>query len=125
MKTLLSLIFCALVILTSCTKTDTGSLSNAPGKNSPELRQSTPFKGTLVFLATTDFDLACDCGTFLPTANYFGTGNFTHLGLTTSKAKGCIAPVYVNNVLVGFHINSLCTSLVSANGDEVYVCSPL
>src|SRR4030095_13852490 len=114
MKKLLSLIFCAVVVLASCSKTDNG-LSTSPGNNSPELRKATPFKGTLVFLATTDFDLACDCGTYSPTDNYFGTGNFTHLGLTTSKAKGCIAPVFEDNVLVGFHVNSLCASFVAAN----------
>src|ERR1700752_126036 len=86
MKANLILIISAVVIFASCSKTEQSIPGNAL-KNSTELRQASPITGTMVYHATTDFDLGCDCAPYFPTDNYFATGTLTHLGLTTSKAK--------------------------------------
>ena len=74
-----------------------------------------PFKGTMVYEPTTTFNLPCNCGSFIDFGTLTGTGNLTHLGLTTSDIKPCIV-----FTATGFHVGVECGSFVAANGDQLY-----
>jgi hypothetical protein len=79
-----------------------------------------PFKGSLVYHYTESFNLPCNCGSFADAGNYFGTGNLTHLGNSTSKIKPCIALIFSGSAPIGVHVGQECGSFKAANGDEIY-----
>lgn len=148
MKKGLLLVMGMMVITASCRKSSNDSLiSNQTGvnKNTPAERHSRPFKGRIDYAFTTDFDLPCDCGSYTAAGNYYGTGNFTELGLTTSKIKPCTSPLYgsapsarasagsttqptgplpaspFTGTVIGNKVGVECASFVAANGDILYL----
>lgn len=79
-----------------------------------------PFKGSLIYHYTESFNLPCSCGTLTDAGNYYGTGNLTHLGKSTSKIKPCISLIFSGSTPIGVHVGQECGSFVAANGDEIY-----
>jgi hypothetical protein len=125
MKKQLLLIACAASLILSCSKTKNETLAANPLAANSSVRSAAraanPFTGSITYQFSTEFDLPCDCGSFYPGGNFFGTGNFSHLGLSTSKIKPCLSPVIVDGVQTGNHVGVECASFVAANGDEVYL----
>jgi hypothetical protein len=77
--------------------------------------------GSIHYTYTTAFDLPCDCGTAGTAAgNYIGSGTLTLLGLSSSKIKPCLSPIYSGTTVTGQHVGMECNTLVAANGDELY-----
>jgi hypothetical protein len=125
MKKQLLLIACAASLIASCSKPKnekfpvneaaTTTAANAAA------RSASPFTGSITYHFSTAFDLPCDCGAFYPGGNFEGTGNFSHLGASSSRIKPCLAPIIVEGAQVGNHVGVECASFVAANGDELYL----
>jgi hypothetical protein len=143
MKKSLLLMTGMIIFMTSCTKTNKDTLTdNTASPTSTHTiagKHSRPFKGSINYAFATNFDLPCDCGSYSVAGNFYGTGNFTELGLTTSKIKPCVSPIYatrptapvtnghtaespfLGGTPIGNHVGVECASFVAANGDELYL----
>lgn len=118
-KTLLFLMSGALLV-TACTKgTNENTSKNAVVKTAA--RQASPFTGSITYHFAPDIDLPCDCGSYYPAGNFYGTGNLNHLGMSSSKIKPCLSPIITDAGHVGDHVGVECASFVAANGDELYL----
>jgi len=111
MRKLLLLLLAAHVLISSCNKPeDTAVPDNT--RQTPAFRQAKPFSGTITFTQSQTDDLSCNCTGYIDNGTFNGSGNFAHLGLTTSKIKPCIQ-VDPDGIYVGYE----CASLTAANGD--------
>jgi hypothetical protein len=106
----------------SCNK-DSNDLSiseetlSSDHKNSQKAR---PFKGSVNYVGEAEIDLTCEC--IEPTFQgntFLGTGNLTHMGNIVSESIPCITYIENGGNIVGYNVESQCTTLVAANGDEV------
>ncbi|MBS1773048.1 MAG: hypothetical protein JST82_09305 [Bacteroidetes bacterium] len=131
MKSRLLLIAAAVMIIASCRKSNespiqsvqnAGTETETPAVSTSKSTKDCgkPFHGEMIYYFTNDFNLPCNCGTATPVGNLFGTGNLSHLGLSTSKIKPCSVPIMVGTNYIGDHIAVECGSFVAANGDELY-----
>jgi hypothetical protein len=127
MKNSLLLMFAAMLLITSCSKTNDNALVQATSQDNQKAAARTTGKvdhsisGSMHYVYTTDFDLPCDCGTAGTAAgNYIGSGTFTHLGLSSSKIKPCLSPIISGGTVVGQHVGMECCTFAAANGDEMY-----
>jgi hypothetical protein len=124
MKNQLVLLSAAILFITSCSKTNNNSVvpvANQSTMPKAAARASNPLSGSIHYTYTTSFDLPCDCGTTAaPAGNYSGTGILTHLGLSSTKIKPCLSPLYSGTTLIGQHVAVECNTLTAANGDELY-----
>lgn len=104
--------------------------SVSPQKNQVELSvrgaKPRPFKGTVVYYYDEELNAPeCDCsgvdGELLP-GGYYGSGQMSHMGLTTSEAAYCIV---FDGALdcpgPGNRINKLCPTFIAANGDQLFL----
>lgn len=82
---------------------------------------SVPFTGYINYHTTTAFNLNCtpSSGSF-PAGNYDGSGNLSHMGITTSKLEPCVTPLFAGTTQIGFKVTDVCGSFTAANGDEIF-----
>lgn len=127
MKSKLLVLSAAILLVASCKKVDNSALTSGDVAANVEstsmakqkCKESHKLTGTLVYDASTAFNLPCNCGSYVPLGNYYGTGELSHLGTATSKIKPCMAPIIANNQMIGMHIGAECGTLVAANGDKI------
>jgi hypothetical protein len=129
MKKQLLLFVSAALIFSSCSKSnsnnavpDPNTTSATNGSTQPKVagRGAKEFSGSLAYSFTTAFDLPCTFGSFTPVGNLYGTGTISHLGLSSSKIKPCVIPIFSGGTQIGDSVGVECATLVSASGDEVY-----
>ena len=79
-----------------------------------------PFKGT-VFEGFSGVDIDCACEDDDLVFGSAGTGNLTHMGKVTSTSTVCIDAFLFdeNGEIIGSVVNTVCTKLIAANGDEL------
>jgi hypothetical protein len=131
MKNRLLVLFATVLLITSCSKKDDKSLVQTTqttlhdterASEKIAAKASHSITGSVHYTYTTDFDLPCDCGSAgAPAGNYTGSGTFTHLGLSSSKIKPCLSPIFSGATMIGQHVGVECGTLVAANGDELYI----
>lgn len=131
MKNTLLILFAAVLMITACSKSNDNTLvqttkatvQNSQGASAKvAAKVARSINGSMHYVYTTDFDLPCDCGTAgAPAGNYTGTGTFTHLGVSSSKIKPCLSPIFSGTTMIGQHVGVECGTLVAANGDEIYL----
>jgi hypothetical protein len=130
MKKELLVIASAVLMLSSCSKTEnslplsTDQLSTSTSNTTPAkentYRKASPFQGSINYSFNASYDLPCDCGPYYPVGTFSGSGNLSHLGKSTSNIKPCVSPIFVSGAHTGDHVGVECASFVSANGDELY-----
>jgi hypothetical protein len=130
MKNQLLLLGFFFVFITACSKKNDPAATAPVNNNATTTNQGNHPKfagksdntisGSIHYTFTTSFDLPCDCGTYTSAGNFYGTGILTHLGLSTSKIKPCLSPIYSGPVQIGEHVGVECNTLTAANGDELY-----
>jgi hypothetical protein len=98
------------VVTPTSTQVNTESVSKNDGS---------PFKGALTLSFAPESNMPCDCQGFMDAGTYVGSGNLTHLGLSTAEIKPCIAPIFSGNALIGYHVGVQCGYFKAANGDVV------
>jgi hypothetical protein len=122
MKKQVLFLFVGAMIFSSCSKrNDQLTTDNVSMPKVAAAKASVPFTGSVTYHYTPDYDLPCDCGTYYPAGNFYGTGNFTHLGLSSSRIKPCLSPLFSGGTHIGDHVGVECASFTAANGDEVYL----
>jgi hypothetical protein len=121
MKNQILLLSVALLFITSCSKTNDKTLVQSQ-VNTPRSagKAARTISGSIHYTYTTDFDLPCDCGAQVSAGNYVGTGTLTHLGMSSSKIKPCLSPLYSGASMIGQHVGTECNTLAGADGDELY-----
>jgi len=124
MKLRLFSLFLVAITIASCSKSKDNVLttsSTEASKFGAGKSVGKPFSGSILYHFSSAFDLSCNCQTYYPAGNFYGTGNLTHLGLSSSKIKPCVAPIYSGGVYIGNHVGVECASFVAADGDELYL----
>ncbi|MES2702051.1 MAG: hypothetical protein V4649_05400 [Bacteroidota bacterium] len=122
-KSLLTLMSAA-VLFASCSKNDNkenGTVCGVRPTQTAAAKSAQPFTGQITYHFTMDYDLPCDCGSYYPAGNFYGTGNLTHLGASSSRIKPCLSPIFSGTTQIGDHVGVECASFVAANGDELYM----
>ena len=129
MKKQLLFISFAVLIVSSCSKTNnalpitsgssTARTTNNSSTSHTANRSSSPFGGSIDYHFVADYDLPCDCGAYYVVGNFYGSGTLTHLGLSTSRIKPCVSPIFSSGVHVGDHVGVECAFFTAANGDEL------
>ena len=131
MKKQLLFIVCAALVITSCRKStdsvpfNTSNQQSVPTSNNTTTnphnsgRSANPFRGSMNYVFVSDYDLPCSCGAYYVVGNLYGTGEFAHLGLVTSRIKPCVSPIFTSGVHTGDHVAVECAFLTAANGDEL------
>jgi hypothetical protein len=129
MKKQLLLIAITVLFISSCSKSNNNNVAPS-SETAVSASQSSQSKiagkcgkaltGSLNYAFTDAFDLPCVYGSFTPVGNLYGTGTLTHLGLSSSKIKPCVSPIYLGTVQIGDSVGVECATLVAANGDQVF-----
>ena len=108
------------IIAASCSKNNNESIpmsveGKAPSKSVAMKTSATkPFKGSMTMQPDGGSPL-CSCAEGVPIVGTLsGSGNITHLGLTTTTIQPCVVPVPT-----GFEVKSVCGSFFASNGDEL------
>lgn len=122
MQNKLLLMVFAVIFLASCSKENDSiptitSEQEAMMKKGPQAR---PFSGQMSYSFAPTENLPCDCGDYYPVGTFSGTGNLSHLGMTTSLIKPCVAPIFQDGNYIGDHVGVECAYFVAANGDSLY-----
>ena len=118
-KHLTWIVGCAL-LFSSCSKNEEEvAPAEAAGKSTTVAAKkmpSKPFKGSMTFVPSTNYNLPCNCPPTAPAyGTLVGTGNITHLGLATSYIMPCASPT-----TTGLDVAMECAKFVAANGDQIY-----
>jgi len=115
------------VVLVSCSKSNPDLVtSNQPSSTNQTLSGArmtgSPFKGSISYTATSEYDLPCDCGSYFSVGTYAGSGTLTHLGLSTSDIKPCVSPIFSSTgAFMGDHVGVECAYFIAADGDKLYL----
>lgn len=120
MKKMLLFLLSGALMVTACNKGTKEDISNSAVVKTVG-KQARPFTGSITYHFATDFDLPCDCGAYYPAGSFYGTGNLSHLGMSSSKIKPCLSPLFSGTEHIGDHVGVECASFVAANGDELYL----
>jgi len=127
MKKQLLFIAGAALLFSACSKS--GSNNVVPGTSSAASTAKVAAKrgdegkalsGSLNYAFTDAFDMPCVFGSYTPVGNLYGSGTLTHLGLSTSKIKPCVVPIFLGGAQIGDSVGVECATLVAANGDQVF-----
>jgi len=117
---------CVATFISSCTKDESTVLkpTSSPGtatSQSTSRKAGKPFTGEINYSFNAGFNMPCDCGPYYPVGTFSGSGNLSHLGLSTSDIKPCVSPVFNSDgTQTGDHVGIECAYFVAANGDRLY-----
>jgi hypothetical protein len=108
------------IIAASCSKSNNETVpmsvqGTTPSKSvAMKTTGAKPFKGSMTMQPDGGSPL-CSCAAGVPVVGTLsGSGNITHLGLTTTTIQPCVVP-QAN----GFFVPTVCGSFFAANGDEL------
>lgn len=114
------LLLCATIVISSCRKEENFAPASAPSDIESIAKQAKSISGSMYYHFDAENDLTCDCGSFFPAGTFSGSGNLTHMGLSTSQIKPCVSPLYSGSTQVGNHVGIECAYFQAANGDKIY-----
>jgi hypothetical protein len=117
----------AALTISSCRKSEMEVIPTAPqpatataGNVAKMANGGRPFKGSMTLQPSSE-GMPCACVAPNDTTGTFaGSGNLSHLGLTSIKLQSCATPIVMNNMVVGFDVNSVCATMKTADGDELF-----